>query len=144
MQPLSLEDRWDIHDLLARYNRYIDDGDREQVPELFTQTGRLVTMGQTLVGRPAIREFFSQMPPKQDQRPSTQHHLTNVILRRGPSEEIAAESDYLVIDRSHDGNYAVALAGRYRDRLVRVDGIWHLAERAATGLRRAPGAAGGL
>ncbi len=120
---------------LTQYCRAVDDRRFDHVAALFTDDARLHTMGRTLAGRAAIREFFGPMPDAAPSRPASAHVLSNVVVELDGDAAIA-ESDWMMLTREESGATVIALAGRYRDRLERVGDRWRIAERSVVALAR--------
>jgi ketosteroid isomerase-like protein len=131
----SLLEELTVARTLHRYCRALDDARYDAVVSLFTTDCVFETMGQVLEGRAAVRAFFPEAPPAPSIRPAVQHVLTNVLVEID-GNEASAESDWVMIDRADGGDCRIALAGRYRDRLRRVDDTWLIAHRIAVALRR--------
>ena len=124
--PSVLEEKDTIRELLAEYCFRFDTGDFEAWLDLFTEDG-LFDIGPRgrFVGRPALRTFLS-MIPLTDGSPMLKHCVMNSIVRVEGAH--ASARSYVVV--LHGGNtVGITIAGRYEDRLVKVDGAWRFQER---------------
>ena len=139
----AMLDEWAIGATLTQYCRAVDDRRFDHVAALFTDDARLHTMGRTLAGRAAIREFFGPAPDAAPPRPASAHVLSNVIVELD-GDAAVAESEWMMLTRDESGATGIALAGRYRDRLARVGDGWQIAERTVVALARARPAPGSL
>jgi uncharacterized protein (TIGR02246 family) len=125
---VSLADRLEIEELIARYNWAIDTRDGEGVAKTFTADGSFAMRERRFEGREALVRFGSganQGPPKPNA--GSQHWVTNLILE-GEGEHISARS-YLVRFYVEGEARSVANAGYYTDELVKVNGAWRFKSR---------------
>ena len=122
----AVVDELAIRRILASYCQLLDDGHFGALAELFTPDGSFSYAGAAASGRDAIRAWFtSSQPPGRRGK-----HLTLNVLIVLDGDRAAVTSDYLWL-RSVDGVISPGLAGRYRDTLVRENGHWLIAQRAA-------------
>jgi len=146
-------DKLAIRELLERYMRYNDDGDLDRIIELFEEDAELMTAGRRIVGREGIRSFWLQSgyftpgiehwtaPGRDLIQPRSVHVASNPIIEV-QGDAATAESDFVVVVRTTEGRAKVALAGRYRDRLLRTEsGGWRIASRKGVSVAR-PGEEG--
>ena len=121
---LSLEDREAIRDLFARQNLAYDRREAEKTAAMFTQDGVLELSGDLrFEGREAIKSYMGRLLEVvgDDYR-----HWTNSMAIDGDGDEASVEC-YLVAFGMSDGS--LRLAGRYFDRLRKIDGEWKFAHR---------------
>ena len=121
---LSLEDREAIRDLFARQNLAYDRREAERTAAMFTEDGVLELSGDLrFEGREAIQNYMGRLLEVvgDDYR-----HWTNSMAIDGDGDEASVEC-YLVAFGMSDGS--LRLAGRYFDRLRKIDGEWKFAHR---------------
>lgn len=143
-------DKLAIRELLERYMRYNDDGAADAVAELFDENAVLQVVGSVVAGREAIRAFFGggkadsprwTEPGELLKQPRSAHISSNPVIEID-GDTATAETDFVVVRRDEGGRAGVALVGRYRDRLRRLDdGRWVIASRTAVSVAR-PGEEG--
>ncbi|NOW47974.1 hypothetical protein FHW96_004158 [Novosphingobium sp. SG751A] len=128
---LSVEDRLDIQELLARYAWTFDSGDVEGFVACFTPDAILcedafeepdIWGGEA--GIRAMAEFFFSRPSF----PGRQHHVSQILIE-GEGERASVRSFCFVTDNKGEPPYHLRFAGRYDDIVVRCDGRWRFAER---------------
>jgi hypothetical protein len=135
----------DIRDLIAHYNRALDDGRPEAAASLFVPDGTLRAMGQIFRGWSAILATFRESRTAPIDGPITAHHTSNVIVtfeNEGPEPGLifpffaAAESDFYVLRARGATQLEIAAAGRYRDRLRNTANGWRFEDREVVALSR--------
>ncbi|MFC5754464.1 nuclear transport factor 2 family protein [Actinomadura rugatobispora] len=127
MDDFTLEDELAVRTTLARYCRTCDDGDIAGVSALFAPDGVFAVPARNLEARgtAAITACFeeSQGPPERRGK-----HLTlNTVLETG-NGRVTAVSDFLFL-RPVGAQPVLAMAGRYDDEFVKIDGRWVFARR---------------
>lgn len=120
-----------IRRLLAEYCHLTDDGRFEALVELFTEDGAFWFGDLGGVGRDTVRAWFEENQPA---RLRGKHLMTNSVIDIAGGRATVT-SDFLFV-AFEDGRLAPAMAGRYLDELVRIDGRWLIARREAVQLRR--------
>ena len=122
---LTLEDRLAIQDLFARQNLTYDRRLPEETAAMFTEDGVLELGGGDLVftGRDAIAAYMVRLL---EVTGDDYRHWTNSLVIEGDGDEASVEC-YLAAFGMNDGS--LRLAGRYFDRLRKVDGGWLFAHR---------------
>jgi hypothetical protein len=118
-EPLSLLDRVEIEELIARYNWAIDTSDGPGLADTFTADGAFVGTRE-FRGREALIGFgagthHGPIPP-------AQHWVTNMVLEG--DTELARLKAYFVRQNVEDGQVITTNLGYYDDELVRVEGRW--------------------
>lgn len=127
--PTLLEDKDSIRDLLSEYCFAFDAGDFDRWAGLFTEDGVFEVDGRLrLVGRDQIRGYANHVPLTNGS-PMLKHCVMNEIIR--VDGDAARVDSYLLVARGVEEKLTLALAGRYRDRLVRTVAGWRFAERKA-------------
>ena len=125
---LGWEDRLEIRELVARYDRAIDGGDAEGWAACFTEDG--VWDGSIRVeGREALLAFARRLPVDPDFAAfrGARHFVANFLIE-GAGDEARLRCDNLML-QPRAGGVAALVAADYDDRLRRVDGRWLFATR---------------
>jgi hypothetical protein len=137
-------ERWElavheaVRQTIARYAHLVDRGRLDELVQLFSEDGTLEAGDLPAVhGRQAIREFLestrtrlaARMP-----RPLIRHHVSSVQIDLVGRDAASAYSYFFVVTERGPDHW-----GRYRDRLVPVDGRWLFAHRRVTTDGRAAG-----
>ena len=114
----------EIRRTLARYCMLCDDGRFDEFARLFTEDATFHVMGQTHVGRDAIKAFMEAGQPPELRG---KHVAVNSLIEGdGWSGTAEAWTDYIFV--SQQG--AISSQGRYHDQLVREgDKVWRFARR---------------
>ncbi len=153
-QPHRFEDEWAIRRTLERYCRAVDDNEFRSVAELFTDDAILEFGGQLLDGHEQIRGYFDAVHGA-GRAPVTGVHLLGNCIVDFDGDAATVSTDFVHVWRvgSGDGIDASAIlagehlgqipiAGRYIDRMRRVDGDWLIAARGAELYATSPRVAG--
>lgn len=123
--PLSLADRLDIHDLLARYNHAIDSGDAATWAATFLADGTFTSGGRTRTGTAELEAFATDFAARM---PGSRHWNNNVVIE-GDGDQ-ATMSCYLQLLKTGNGEPATLVTtAKYEDTLRRVDGGWRFTSR---------------
>jgi 3-phenylpropionate/cinnamic acid dioxygenase small subunit len=127
---------WESHHaitaLMFRYAELVDAADFDGIGELFAH-GRITNRGMpgAIEGAAAVRDLYAgtnRVHPDGTLR--TRHLTTNVLVDIDETADAAtARSSFLVLQATPDLPLQPIVAGRYYDRLQRVDGVWRFAER---------------
>ncbi len=120
--------------LVTRYCHLVDHGDAERVAELFSADGVWKGPGALMEGNEQVRKGFAM---RQANTGRMSRHVCNNLLVNVIDEDHAEGVVYLTLYR-HDGDperrtsplEGPAMVGEYRDRFVRTDDGWRIAERA--------------
>ena len=119
---LSLEDRLDITDLVARYNQAIDFRDAAAYADTFTDDGVFQISGQPEIkGREKLMRMIERLGP-----PNSRHWINNITIE-GDGDE-AVMRCYLMFLR----DLRITSMGFYVNTLRRIDGRWKFARRDYT------------
>lgn len=134
-----LEDERGVLRTLHAYGHAIDYGDEEGWVDCFTEDGVFDVRGRltfAVSGREQLREFISRHSRAPDQW--HKHLLVEPVIEI--DGDTAACAAYFAVVMEIDGEPALRVFGRYRDRLVReADGRWRLRERIAEAEAIRPG-----
>lgn len=128
---LSVEDRLDIQELLARYAWTFDMGDVDGFVACFTEDAILCEDAfeepDRWTGADGIRamaQFFFSRPSF----PGRQHHVTHILIE-GNDDAAVVRSFCLVTDCKGEPPFPVRFAGHYLDEVVRTDLGWRFRSR---------------
>jgi uncharacterized protein (TIGR02246 family) len=126
-------DRAEIAQLIARYFRTVDVGDRAMVASMFTEDGEFHGIDGTFVGRTQVAEFFGAAGTDRDRR---RHggglHIVSPPCITVDGDSATSWSSVLYVVAGRDGAPQVVFAGEYNDDFRKVDGEWLIAVRRAT------------
>ena len=121
----SAQDCDEIRQVIARYCHYLDSVQPNAVAALFSHDAVLDVAGSKFEGAEAIKAYYEQLRAVYDVRPMM-HYVTNVVIDVD-GEEATSQSYILVLNPAV--TIAIITAGRYNDRLRRIDGQWRFVER---------------
>lgn len=119
----ATEDKLAIHEVLANYCYYFDDGEFDRWIDLFSELA-LLDLGALglFQGKEGLRAFL-QAVPLTDGLPMMKHCLMNEIINvKGAAG--TAKSYLVVYTLCGDSAPAVTLCGRYEDELEKQGGRW--------------------
>lgn len=116
----------EISDLMFRYAELFDTGRFDEFAQLF-EHGR---WHKAEPGAAATREWIGEHVRLYDGQTRTKHVTTNVVVDVDESADTATASAYVTIFQAAP-NFPLQpiFAGRYQDRLARIDGRWWFTER---------------
>lgn len=125
MSSISLENRFAIYDLLARYSHYVDEYNSEGWSGLFLEDGKITGVPTPSIGRQAVYDRCEAL--KTDPR-KMRHSTTNVYFEDGANDEKATVKAYGLVT-----NWAVKppqpeIFAIYRYDLVNTAEGWKIAE----------------
>jgi ketosteroid isomerase-like protein len=120
-----MADELEIRRTLAEYCHRCDDGDFEGLVALFASDAVLVHGNVRASGHAEVRDFFVERQGLPVQRGK---HLTMNTVVDVDGDHARALSDFLYIQLV-GGDVMPGSSGRYRDDLVRLDGVWCFARR---------------
>jgi SnoaL-like domain len=124
-------DRDAICELIFTYAERIDAGDFEGLADLFAEA-EISTEGldQVSRGRDEVLATYTNWTRRfDDGTPKTKHVMTNLIVEVDETSATATSRSYFTVLQAVPGALALQpiVAGRYRDRFVRVDAEWRFA-----------------
>ena len=129
MTQLSTDDRFAIHELLARYCRVIDFGLWDDFTSLFT-TDCVVDFGELMgvhEGHEGVRQLGSMIGGT---GLLMRHLVTNVMIEKATADR--AETFCYVLALTGSGPAGLMqTTGRYEDEVVKRDGRWLIRRRRA-------------
>ena len=123
---MSVDDELGIRRTLAAYCHLIDDGDFHRLVQEFTPDGTFAFGPKVATGRDALVAWFDENHPPHRRG----KHVTVNTVVDVDGDRASARSDFVFL-RHIDGALTIEAAGRYRDRLVRIDGRWMIVRRDA-------------
>ena len=126
--PSTLEDKFAIEELIARYNQSLDSGDYATWVACWADDAVLDGIGKLLTGRAQIQAFADQYEGSTRSKINGLKHYTVNILSSVVGDR-ATSSSYLQLVNTTDKGVKIIFTGRYEDDLKRVDGQWQFARR---------------
>jgi len=131
-----LEDREQIHQLLAEYKRVLDSKDFSGYAALFAEEGEFVAGPARAKGQAAIQAMVEAMPGSDllGAKAGDDFHLMinpQVELDAGNADRARAQSTWVYVVIGEDGGPLVSKVGHYADELVREGGRWRFLRREA-------------
>jgi SnoaL-like domain len=131
--PIDIGAVLHIQQTLARYCQLCDDAEFLLLAQVFAPDGVFVFAGEEVVGRDALAVWFERAQPP---RRRGKHLTANAIVEVEPGANRAnAVSDFVFV-RFIDGAPKPQIAGRYRDKFVRLDGDWLIDRREVETMTR--------
>ncbi len=124
--------RNDIAELIYTYGELVDTGDFDEIGRLFAHA-EITTEGFDEVRRgsaPVVAMYESTTRRFEDSGTTkTKHVMTNVIVQVDETAGTATSRSYFTVLQAVPGALALQpiVAGRYRHRFERVDGVWRIA-----------------
>jgi hypothetical protein len=124
--------RSSIEDTIYQYAWGYDDDELDLLAASFAPDGTLnhAIDGSFVAGREQIRAWMDEKREvfrRAGEQP--RHMLANVVVTSQSDDEVAARSYMTMVVTRSDGTVYVHHAGRYLDRLVRIEDRWLFAER---------------
>lgn len=132
MASISVEDRLEIHELLARYCRGLDTQRRQEFLDTFWDDGILDSSlaGGEFVGHAGIGAWFDRVHSEADFAAflGGQHRPGNTILEVLTSDQVTAWSQFALLTQG-DQAPGIAALGEYDDVVTRRGDMWRLSRR---------------
>lgn len=124
--PLTADDRMQILELIARYNRAHDSDDTEGWLDTFTDDAVFVTSSSTNEGRRGLRHFFVDGG---ERIPGVRHVTYNSVIEAvdGDPDRARMQSDLIVLRAGQPPEFL--LTGSYDDTLRRSEDGWRFERR---------------
>jgi len=122
---LSVEDRLEVMDLLARYCQAQDDGSPEDFLACFIPDAEMDVTYRIVSGAAEMRAFADYFAAKPG-RP-WRHTLTTTSIQ-GDAERCWARSYMIMFTRNAQGQSQLSGHADYFDECVKVDGRWLIAK----------------
>jgi hypothetical protein len=128
--PLSLEDRYLIRELQARYSWAVATCDVDAFAQLFAPDARVVDVGREFPRGPEGARAFLLDWANRPGSAGRQHWMQHRLLE-GDGERCVVRSFVMVPHRNPIGTAStlIGFVGQSRDVLVKLDGAWHFQER---------------
>ncbi|MEZ5232763.1 MAG: nuclear transport factor 2 family protein [Acidimicrobiales bacterium] len=126
---LTFEDRFAVHELVARYNKAIDTGDAAGWADTFTPDGVFDGIAGLFTGRAELEGFVRDYVTNPDfaDWAASQHWTTNLVID-GDGDRANAFAHVKMVKPEPDGG-RIILVGWYEDELAKVDGAWRFTRR---------------
>ncbi len=124
--------RNDVAELIYTYGEMVDTGNFEGIGEMFAHA-EITTegFGDLRRGTDAVRAMYEETTRRypDDGTTKTKHVMTNVIVQIDEDADTAISRSYFTVLQAVPGALALQpiVAGRYRHRFERVDGVWRIA-----------------
>jgi len=142
---LTSDDKIEIYDLIARYNRAIDSGAVHDWVATFTPDGEFHGIVGHFRGHDELLRFAEDYwsKPEYEQFRQAQHWVNNIIVD-GEGDHATLFCHHMMVGPMPGGAQIILLAS-YNDRLRKFDGSWRFERRhvTATPMPDAPGDAAG-
>jgi hypothetical protein len=124
------DDAQAINNLVFSYAELLDGGDFDSAVGLFAHATVSVAGSDFQVRGPAVRSLLTDLVQLHDGIPSTKHIVTNVIVEIAPDGfSASARSYYVALQARPDLPLQPILAGRWHDKLEKLDGRWRFVDR---------------
>ena len=132
--PVGLEDRLAIHDLLSRYCHAMDAARADLCIGLFTEDATLDTPVGSAQGRTAIRAWIEQRLAQRSSDYQVGHYLLNPLLAALGPDQVRVRSMLLYTRQTVGSNTSAALVGTgiYEDEVRRTADGWRFQSRCYT------------
>lgn len=130
MSQVDPADRAAASEVLARYADAIDDGDFDAVGELLADAVVEDDRGRPIArGAAAVSALYRATTRRHaDGTPRTAHLVTNVVVDRD-GDDLVVRSRFVVLQATGAVPLQPVVAGRYVDRMRRIDGRWRIVVR---------------
>ena len=127
--PLTVNDRLEILDLIARYNHAIDVDDGEAWADTFAEDAEFAgSYGPPIKGRAALLEFGGNGIARRGRV----RHWTNSPVIEGDGDTATIRQYLLLLLLTEEGT-KLGHTGVYHDELRRIDDAWKFVRRTVTG-----------
>lgn len=125
---LSIQDKFEIQELINRYAHNADFNSPETMRDIFTEDGRfcVAAMDIDVHGIDNIIQFFTSM---RDALTGIHHITTGTIIDAGDDSNSAVASSYIQTVQVNEGATSIASIGRYQDQLQRGESGWRFLQR---------------
>jgi uncharacterized protein (TIGR02246 family) len=128
-QSMDIEDKFAIHELIARYNHAIDGGDPDGVAACFANDGTFQGISGFFAGRAELRKLGMTLTEALIPR----HVVSNVVIAESEGDVDTAhiKSHLFYYEVTPEGFY-FKTSGIYTDVVVRAEGAWKFRSRLMT------------
>ena len=132
----QLQDEKAIREVVIRYGEYLDARDYAAYASLFANDGVWTGGFGSFTGPAAIQEMLEKNlgKPEQGFINKANFHLMTTVVVEVDGDTARARSRYTFFTASPDNRPTAALAGRYVDEFVRVNGTWKIKRRTTYGV----------
>ena len=130
LSQIARDARASIEDLIAEHAWLIDHGKANELPDLYTDDGRMLGVGEDLVGRQAIAAWSERRAAMRER--TSRHVCGNIRLSPETADRIRGTVVLTVYrrDGAIAGTTLPLMVGDYEDIYVRcADARWRFAER---------------
>jgi uncharacterized protein (TIGR02246 family) len=127
---MSVEDRAEVMDLVARYAECVDTADVDGYAALFLPDGVVEHSAGSVKGRDDIRAWVSGLAKDGRIGPGSQlKHVLALPVIRGDGERCTARTYVMIPRMMESGDISTRLMGTYKDDIVKQDGRWLIEKR---------------
>jgi len=124
---VDLQHREAIRNLITRYTYLLSDHDFSGIVELFTEEGRMESIGGVHHGRDAIRGYYANVISGNPQGSDRKHFVTDIwIDLHGDAAKTICQ--FMAVRQKGDV-LVVGSAGRYVDQMILKEGRWWFSHR---------------
>lgn len=126
---LDVSDRFEIHELVARYNKAIDTGDAAGWADTFTEDGVFDGIAGVFTGRAELEGFVRDYvtDPQFADWAASQHWTTNLVIDGDGGR--AGVFAHVKMVKPEPGGGRIILVGWYEDEVVKLEGAWRFRRR---------------
>ncbi len=128
MTTQELLDREAIRELLARYCFLLDGYELREFSLLFADDGEWISRNGRAAGPAAIEALLSGLVPMPRDGARRKHFTCNIVIEMQGDGAAQVRSNFLVVRDTASGP-AIAVAGTYRDRVVKMRDQWRFRSR---------------
>jgi uncharacterized protein (TIGR02246 family) len=130
MAGMSIEDRLDVTDLIARYAEFVDTADADGYANLFVPDGVVEHSTGSVNGRTEIKAWVEGLEQMGRIGPQSQlKHFLGLPVIGGDSQRCTARTYVMIPRMMESGDISTRLMGAYRDDIVKQDGRWLIEKR---------------
>ena len=126
---LTTSDKFEIHELVARYNKAIDTGDANGWADTFTEDGVFDGIAGVFNGRAELAGFVSDYTsdPQFADWAASQHWTTNLVI--DGDDDVAHVFAHVKMVKPEPDGGRIILVGWYEDDVAKVNGRWLFTKR---------------
>jgi uncharacterized protein (TIGR02246 family) len=130
MAGMSVDDRLEVMDLVARYAECVDTADVEGYAALFLPDGVVEHRAGSVTGREDIRAWVSGLAKAGRIGPGSQlKHVLGLPVIHGNEQRCTARTYVMIPRMMESGEISTRLMGTYKDDIVKQDGRWLIQKR---------------
>jgi len=123
VSTISLENRIEIYELIAKYAHFCDAYESEQWADLFVADGQLVSGATVLAGREVLINRVEELRRNDD---GLRHDIANIYLEPGMTDEHATAKAYGIVTSWAKSPPEMTIFADYSFELVNREGEWKI------------------